>query len=395
MSPYLTDYLFYASENEAMPLFHEWGAVFTMSTAMSRKVWFDQGEWTIYPNLYVFFVGAPGDVKSVSVKLAGKVIQDFSDIAIAPDEITKEALTLYMFKQCGKQFVWSGNEKLIDYSPITIMADELVSLLGPEPAHLIKLLTALYDCPPHHKVVTKNMGSDYIQAPCVNLIGCLTPSSLSSMLSQNLITGGFSRRLILVYPYSRKLADPKPFPVKTAAHIAARERCAAHAKLVQNMTGPFTLTDEARTFFSDWYINVKHVDKQKATIDAMKHWLSAKDTPLLKVSMCYSAMERLDKVVELKHIKKALDMLDATEPAIVTVFGGGGRNDLAPAILAMEDFIHKRPDGVKEVLLRTAFVNQVRPQEFLEVINYLKSMDAIRIEVVEGRQVFYHKSHIK
>lgn len=374
-STYQSDYMFYASENEASPTLHKWASIMTLSAAMSRKTWFPQGDWLIHPNLYVFFVGAPGDCKSVAMSLAQKVIHDFTDIEIAPDQITREALTQFLQKSCQKQFAYDN--KLIDYSPITIFSDELVILLGAEPLRMIDILTILYNNQATLKINTKNQGSDHIIRPCVTLLGCLTPSTLNNMLTQNLISGGFCRRMILVYTKDR--VDNKPLPKMSAAHLSAKSRCIEHAKRVQQLTGPFALTPEAEEFFIDWYMNTKSRQRKTATSDVMRHWFGSKDTPLLKVSMCLSVMDSLDMKIELDHLQEALALIDDTEKDIMSVLGGGGRNDLAPITRRIEAYIQANP-GVTSKRIQSEFYNDANAEELTRILQHLVTTEACRFE---------------
>lgn len=387
MNEYFTRYLHYTSQNMAAPKLHEWACIMTIATALSRKVWFQQGDWRIYPNLYVFFVGAPGDRKSTAMELAARVIHDFTDIQIAPDQITREALTQFMQKKCGKQFF--DGPTILDYSPITVFSDELVILLGPEPIRMIELLTSLWNNPTTFKVFTKNMGNDEIVRPCVNLLGCITPSTMNNMMQQNLISGGFCRRMILVY--TKKKGPPLPFPEMTEAHYESKRFCVEYAKKAQELTGPFSITPDAKEFFSDWYINIRAPQEESATTDVMRHWYSTKDGQLLKVSMCLAVTESLDKVIKLHHVQKALDLLDETEPDIMSVLGGAGRNELAPVANTVKLLIEKHPDGITLAQLKGMTFQLCNAEELNRVLEQLTDTEVIARTVKNfpnGKSVF-------
>lgn len=375
MSPYLTDYLFYSSENAAHKKLHNWARLFVMSVALSRRCWFKQGDWTIYPSMYVFFVGDPGDCKSVAMGLAQKLVHDFTDVEIAPDQVTKEALTEFMgdpknFKDLDV------NGKVFKYMPITVFANELVDFLGMEPTNMIRLLTSLYDCPMQHRIGTKNKGKDYIEAPYLTLLGCITTETIGAFMAQKLITGGFSRRLIPVFSPGRGRA--KSEPTMTHAHYAAKARCALYCREVQALKGQFTMDEEAREFWRHWFDNIKEPAYFTEVNNIMKAWHGSKDTPLLKLSMCLSAANSLDMVIKKEHLVEALRMLDETEPDMLTLLGGGGRNELAPIIRRIEKMIQEEsPREVTDKRIKLLLNNMATDEEIMSCLRHLVDVEAI------------------
>lgn len=384
MSPYLRDYLHYASANEAPPQLHQWAGLMTLSVAMSRKVWVVYGDWNISPNLYVFFVGPPAAGKSVAMELAEKVVHDFTNIEIAPDSITAQKLVETMAKTAGRQYAIDG--KLVDYTPITIFSDELVSLLGPEPKNMIDLLTALYSNRSTYKASTIGRGNDHIKAPCVTMICCLTPSFLDSVLTQKLVTGGLARRMTMIYAPQR--GKPIPWPVITPEHRAAKARCVEYAKKVQELVGPVHLSDEAREFFITWYENVKDA-KMRSAVGIMAEYYGALNITVLKVACLLAVAERPELLIERHHLVDAIAMLDALEPDIMTVLGGGGRNDFAPITRAVEKMIKEHPQGVSIKRIKARFHNDAKDDEIEKILAHLRDVDAIRYEVTPSGVALY------
>lgn len=278
----------------------------------------------------------------------------------------------------------------VQYTPITVFADELVILLGAEPLRMIDFLTAVFSNPNHYKVMTKNMGSDTLTRPCITLLGNLTPSTMSSMLTQNLITGGFARRITFVYAPGR--GKPKHRPVMTDAHYAAKRRCAAYLTQAAKLTGEFTLTEDAWSTFSDWYYNVKDPSMRAATDDVMSQYWSALDVIVLKVALLFSAMHSLDKKVEASHVAMAIEWLQELTPDVKTVLGGGGRNDLAPIIYAVLQYItdeyRKTEKPVNKKLILLKFRSAAKDEELSIVLQHLVSTDEIVSEMV-GTQLTY------
>lgn len=389
---YFRDYMFYASENEADPKLHRWACLMTLSMILSRRVFVRQGDWEHSPNLYVFLVGAPASGKSVALELARKLVLSVTDIEIAPDSITREALTLHMDKKCQRKYSAptlndDGTTRLdeVTYTPISVFSDELVILLGAEPLRMIDFLTAVYSNPVSYKVVTKNQGSDSLTRPCVTLLGNLTPSTLSSLLTQNLITGGFARRLVFVYSPGR--GKPKARPVMTPEHYAAKQRCAAHLTKVARLVGEFKLDAEAETVFDQWYYDVKDVRMRTALDEVMAQYWSALDVTVLKVAMLFSVAESLSMRIAARHVQLAIDWLSELTADVKTVLGGGGRNDLAPIIYAVAQYVKdeyvKTQQAVNKKLILLRFRNAAKDDELSNVLRHLVETDEL---IVEQRQ---------
>ena len=365
---YLSDYLFYASENECDPKFHRWAGLMVLSAAASRKIWVQYGDWKISPNMYVFFVGPPAAGKSVAMELAEKVVHDFTDITIAPNAITAASLVQTMGdKKSRREYTHDG--QVFEFSPVTIFSDELVSLLGPEPTQMIDLLTALYSNGSVYRNHTKNQGKDEIPRPCITMICCLTPQVLSAMLTEKMISGGLTRRMTLVYCAQRGPA--KPWPQMTPPHFEAKNRCVEYARNVQKLSGPIALTASARAFYERWYLEIKDAQMRDPEADmVMQQYFSAKNIHLLKLSTLVALSDRTDMVIDQGHVEQALTMLDELEPDIMRILGSGGRNDLAPLTRDIAEYV-KVCDVVplKRILLK--FQSAGRRAEIDEVLKTL------------------------
>lgn len=370
---YFDDYILYASVNEASPRFHKWACLVTLANAITRKVWINQGDWRVYPNVYVGFVGEPASGKSIALSFASKLAQKIDDAMICPASITKEALTQYMSKECKKEYLFEG--KQIFYSPISIFSNELVTLLGKEPTHMIDFLTDVYD-QDYHKAYTKHQGRDEIYGPCVNLLCCVTPTTLQSMVVEKLVKGGFTRRLIPVYAKER--GAPNAFPEFTSTHEEARNRCAGYANKLSKLNGPFDWTPEAKSWFKNWYDTVKDPAMRAEKNPVMQGYLAAKDNLLLKVAMLLSLSKSPELVLHIESVQEAERWLVECEADILNIFGGGGRNQLASVKLMIERFIKDGgKQGQPEAFVKRYHYHMADDKEISAVLEHLVTIGSI------------------
>lgn len=322
---FISDYAIYASNNEAPKDYHRWASLFVLSSLVSRKVWIDQGHFTIYPNLYVIFVGPPGNGKSTAMVIAQKMIRDFKDIPIGPASITKESLTNLLGGKDAdlkRVFQWKGNP--VEYTPVTFFANELTSLFGSTPIPMVGFFTDIYDREVYD-VSTKKSGCDLVIGPYINLLGCMTPDITSQLVKQSIISGGFNRRCIFVNQLKR--GDPVPFPEITPEMQQARDRCIAWGNRIRSISGQFEWEPSAKEWFRAWY-NEKHKALQRHTDIVTQGYYVTKDVMLLKISMLIALSEGEELLLKKHHLEEGLKMLEYTEFNLSRVFSGTGRNAL-------------------------------------------------------------------
>jgi hypothetical protein len=373
---FLSDYDIYASNNEAPQDYHRWAALSVMSSLVSRKVWIDQGIFTIYPNMYIIFVGAPGNGKSTAMMIAQRLVRAFGDIPIAPSSITKEAITKRMGSQesdCKRTFEYEG--KAVNYTPMSFFANELTTLLGASPLPMIDFFTNIYD-QEVFEVETKRAGCDNILGPFINILGCMTPEVTTSLLKQNIISGGFNRRCIFVNALKR--GHPVPFPMVTAEMQTAWNRCLEYGKSVRKVAGQFIWDPQARDYFSDWYINNKHKKVTTHTDIVTQGYYVTKDVMLLKLAMLIALSHGHDLVLKTHHLQEGLKMLDFTEHNLPRVFSGTGRNVLVPLrdkLLAILEAAH--PNPVLRKQMDAELYEFGGATEIVELFNHLKETGLI------------------
>lgn len=385
-SNFVDAYTHFADGNEAPPIFHKWGALATLSTVMSRRVWFDQKYYKIYPNLYVVFVGEPGDKKTTALNIARRFSQH-GKVPIAPPSITKEAMTKLLCENNDKTpyhiqitKVTADGEFIEVIAQMSLFASEIVTMLsaGGNPIGIIDFLTDIFDRD-HFEVVTKNQGSDTIKNPYITLLGCMTPEQTGQMLKQTIITGGFSRRCIFVF--GRSKAVGVPFPELSDSQREAEQFIMSGLERAQKIRGEFSMAADARAYFEKWY-HAKHRQLQQPGPAATKNWLRSKDVQAIKVAMLLTiAAFDESRVISLETLLAAISMLDSVEPDLGKVFSGAGRNiasELAEKIVLKLDEVKDKTLPQKQ-LLRLLF-SEGTYSELTEAFNFL--LETGRVEKV-------------
>lgn len=377
---FLKDYEIFSSGNRVPPTYHIWAGISAIANLLSGRVWVDQGQIIIHPNLYIMLVGDPSNGKSLAMSISRSIIRHFPETIIAPDSITKQALTQFMAgtpkepSPCRKRFF--NGTALEEYCQIAIYSNEFVTLLGTEPMEMIKFFTDIW-MQRSFEVKTKHQGHDIIMGPCINILGCLTPSITSGLIKSQVISGGFARRCIWVHSHAAGTAVPRP--TLTDTQKAARERLHERGDFLDKVCGKFSWTPESESWFDKWFYE-KEAKMRAMTDPALKHYYGSKDEMLLKVAMCVQLSESDDLVLSIGALKFALELLDSIEHTFGKVFEGTGRNELAPILVRIADYIQNSlPKPVMVKQLRAAFFSDASYEELSRIFYQLQETGKARI----------------
>jgi hypothetical protein len=383
-SDFVHAYTHFADGNEAPPIFHKWGALATISSVMSRRIWFDQQYYKIYPNMYIVFVGEPGDKKTTALSISRRFSQ-LAFVPVAPPSITKEAMTKLLNSTNDKSphlikitKVTDEGEFLEEVAQMSLYASEIVTMLsaGGNPIGIVDFLTDIFDRDVF-EVVTKNQGTDVIKNPYITLLGCMTPEQTGQMLKQTIITGGFSRRCIFVF--GRSKTTGVPFPELTESQKAAEAFLIESLTNMRKVRGEFKMSPAAKDHFIKWY-HAKHRQLQQPGPAATKNWLRSKDVQAIKVAMLLTVSQFDEsRIISIETLRKAIEMLDNIEPDLGKVFSGAGRNianELAEKIILR---IEETPQKTlpKKQLLALMF-SEGSYQELNDAFNFLIETGKVR-----------------
>ena len=367
---FLRNYSIMTSGNESPVVYHNWAALSTLSSLISRRVWVDMGIFTVYPNMYVLFVGMPGIKKSTAMDISLRMLQSLHDIPISPPSVTKEALTQMMAEEdspCQKAF--KVGEDLHHYTHLSLYCNEFATLLdaGGNAPGMIGFLTDVWDRD-EFEVRTKNKGIDTIKGPYITMLGCLTTETMNNLASTRIISSGFSRRCIFVY--SDDFGTPVPIPRITEEQKLARDACIKRAKEILELKGEFKLATTALVWWDRWYKeNFKARAEEKNAI--FQGYLQSKAGYVLKVAMLISLSESNDLNLEPEHLSAALQFLEDIEPDMMRVFEGAGRNELAPIAASIKTMILASKKPVTRKLIHKTFHKDADPKEMDNVLDHL------------------------
>jgi hypothetical protein len=384
MPSFLESYRTYSSGNEAHPTYHIFSGLIALSSIIGRRVWVDMGPFVYVPNLYVILVGPSGNRKTTAMTPAKNLIRALN-LPYSAECVTKEKLVLDVFaqerviKDMPKEY-----DKFKTYSPMTCVVTELSEFLGAGGLGMINFLVTIYD-QDYYDIRTKNKGDTTITGPYLCLLGCTTPDWITIYLKQDVISGGFSRRAIFVYESTK--GAPIPIPVVTPEMANAWNALLEHSKKLMEVKGPMVWSNEAKQFYSDWYISHS---KRSAPHPMLVGYFESKHAQLLKIATLLSLSDGFDRNLTIRHLQFALELLGLAEVNMAKVFSGMGRNELNPVANKVIDCIRMQPEAdhkvgeltqrirtIPEKQLRAMFFHEATSIEMDQVLRHLEETGKI------------------
>lgn len=383
---FITNYLTYSDGCETPEIYDLWGAISTLASIATRRVWVNLGYFKFYPNLYVVLVGPPGGRKTSAMNISLEILAELGEaLNISSDCMTKEVLC----KNMGSKYIKTFNmdkevidettgqpgiiNGLVEYSPITLGLTELSHFLGINSAHMIDFLVTIFDKDRQYKAETKNKGDDIIPRPCVNIIACTTPNNITRYLKEDVISGGFSRRSLFIFENDD--GDPIAFPVVTKEASDARLRCIQWGQRLLEVTGEFQWTQAAKDWYAPWYNEL--FESLKNYHDLTRGYYKSKHIQLLKVAMLFALAEDVKLVIDVHHLQLALGALEKAERKLGNVYSGMGRNELSAIAARVVDMLETCNQPVPEKDINVAFYRDADAKELYNILQHLKSVGKI------------------
>ena len=328
-------------------------------------------------NFYIVLVAPPGIVqKSSTADIGMRLLRQIKEIKFGPQSTTWQSL---VSKLAESTVPMGGLEqkKVIPMSALTIVASEFGTFMNMNDNEMIDVLVDLWDGKdgPWEKA-TKTAGADIIQNPCINIIGCTTPSWIAGHFPEYMIHGGFASRTIFIYADRKAKRVPYPFDE------IPKEIMELHDPLVEDLTkiskllGPMDMTPEAIEFGTQWYHNHMDFIETNHPEDRLGGFYARKQTHIHKLAMILSAARRDTRVIEARDLSDSVTLINSIEAAIPQVFSKITASE-ARAASTLIGLV----DHYGQISYQEAF------QKLLQSMSYREFQEATKALVAAGRLV--------
>lgn len=313
---WLNAYMEYTKECESPDNFHIWCALSDLAAVVRRNVVLDQGNYVLFPNLYVALVGPPArTAKSTAIRMGRQLITQVPGIVIGPDACSREQLIRAM-----------STSKLDNKCCMTIHSTEFSSIIDTSGILMIQFLTDIYDCdynnPRGWRYETKTQGKDEIINPFLNMLVGTTPSYIAESMPDSIIGHGFTSRTIFVHEDKERFENPRP----KAPDPALVEALVRDLTRIANMHGVFQWDKSGQDAYDAFYHDLYRKIPEDHRLEGY-HF--RKKIHVLKTAMLLSMAERDELLLDKVMIETAAKLLDAIEPQMARTFSAVGKYDKA------------------------------------------------------------------
>jgi hypothetical protein len=313
----------------APPNFKVAGMLSIISSLLGRRCWIDtEAELPrAYPNLYVLLVASPGVGKDNIIKYCTQLLVELQEfvgtqrhiVSFSGTSVSPKAIYDILGSSDSEQ-TFRYESRIHSFRSLTFHVAEMSTIMVDYNQTLIGVLNELYNCSP--------MASDRIRGqevmipnPHVSMLVGNQPATLFEVLPEKAFHMGFTSRLN-IFQASQKITR-RLFNIEVpAGHETDRKelraKILADMQDVTLMSGPFRLTHAVGEWFNDFEADRPH------EVPGSK-WAGYNERRILhiqKFAMICSAAERSDRVLEVRHAERALQIMRDYEKKLPNLFDG-------------------------------------------------------------------------
>lgn len=338
-------YANYCQAIETTPLYIEFSFLSLIAACLQRRVWLAGGDWKIFPNLYLIFVGEPATGKTNAARVNFNMLDRLRDdrkeliIKLAPNTVSVEALIRKL--SFGVKFFTDEYGKQHPHTSINVISEELANLLKKNDQQLSKFLIQGYDSGDYEKELKgdgKVNAVEFIRNMCINFLAATTPRDMNNFMNLGLLDDGFLGRAIFIWggkPLEKKLFFiPNPEQIQDLLYVEQYIRC------LTTVCGECTLSPEANEFLNNWYLKSDIVlnDDRK-----LVHYYGRKKINAIKISMCHHFADCYNsRQIGIESVKKALETLARAELDMHKALASAAINPMHTMAELIYNFLQER-----------------------------------------------------
>lgn len=384
---YLKNFSRLLEGTEVPERFTLWAGIASLLATLERRVFINQGVFTIYPNFYIILVAASGQKKSTAVNTAARLLKRLNPKPnIVSQKITPEALIGAL-----KVMENTLNTRVMEEkSGGIVIADELTTFIDKNTIErgLGAMLTELFDCK-DYEYQTKTRGVELLKDPYFSILGGTTTDSIRDALPRSLLVGGFTSRTIFIYDES--ISAPVAWIDYDEELVELEQRMVNYLQRLMELTGPITVSPEAKKFYIQDY-NDRHSAGSFRTDPLLRSYENRRATHLFRVAIALMVSEAPQLTLELQHIRSAKVILEEAEELMPRVVKLISASETGTAGSQVMDYIDGRCNGKIDYVTRRDlvrnFANQFDSQEITKFIETLVKAERIKIDTIDGSLVY-------
>lgn len=327
------------------------------------------GDIEVHANDYILLVGPQGNKKTTPCDKAKDLFKEVCpDLLIGSSTQSAEDIVKIMSDEKSIRTFTNekGNPEMV--VSFNLFINEFKNFIAYAPLRMINFLGDIYDRKFFDSSTIKR-GGEIIINPAVNLLGCENPDQLAKFMKNDIMTGGFSRRIVIVYEMDYEA--PKAIPVIPASAYAALARVKQRLIDSRKLSGRYEFSLSGKKMFVDWY-NAKHKTLSTITNPLMKGYTSTEETHLLKICMALDSVS--DKPMLLftpELLEIGISLLTSIRRNMPKIAQSAGRNELYTSQLKVLEVVERAGGMIPEKMLKVAIQSEMNPQEIYFVFKQM------------------------
>jgi hypothetical protein len=243
---------------------------------------------------------------------------------------------------------------------------------------MIGYLTDLYDGKKSHSSDTLARALEFAERPCVNLLGATVPVWINENLSEQMIGGGFTTRVIFIYEETVRKRQLFYTHIDYDAMDKIRDNLIADlTHLAIDVQGEFKLPKTAQKYAEDWYQS-RAPEWEKLGDKRLAGYYQRKHVHVIKLAMLVHLAYSDELIITKDDIENSIAILEMVEPKMIKVFQGVGKNPYTSEMDAILDFIRAK-GGITKKELFSRFYHVADPVKLQELVNGLIVMGVVTV----------------
>jgi len=373
-------FIAYAQPFNTTPLFLEWGAVWQLSTAVTRQCVSELYGQKMAPNMFVLLIAAPGAGKSQAISAVRSIMIPATQFSFIPSSVTRAALQDFMSDNQQTRKDPAGAFSISNEA--IALSEEMQGILPEHDVGHLSLYNELYDLRSIYKSRTRTHGQIDLQAPYCSIITGAQPAFLATTLPEQAWGMGFMSRSIMVFDKQRDRTSA--FKSKSLDH-AAQTKLITDLRKRKELFGYFAWDSAAIDLYETWWVDKGGPPVPQAKRLAMGY-NTRRDMHFFKLAMAYSLARGTDLKVTLEDVTQAIGLLLRTEDRMRFIFAEMANTGVMVAMQDVLDIIRQETaagKSVHESVLINALQQRFPPNQVHAIIDNLDKAQLIK--VVEGK----------
>ena len=359
MSLNLENWRFWMQDVISPDNYINWGFYGIIAASLQRRVWCGEDERPLFPNLYIVLVGEPGVGKGRTLSEVSKVLryhkyvnmdimakvkstpgtEDIIDpllIPVGADATTYEALVKCMSLSVRRGYAPNPKDPTLKksymHSSLAFCLEEISSLFRKKMESLANFLLVTYDCG-DYTYDTVGRGEDCIRKCCLNMIAGTTHGFMKTVFGDELLTDGFASRTVFVCESHSRFRRIRPSTF-TDEQYKAHQKILDHVKLLSQLYGQVTFTEEALLWLDKWWTNELQTRVNKSP--KLIPYYARGDITMKKLAMVKHFMDDTSMTVGLEEClwaRKELDKVEIKMHSAVTLNNTNPLSKIATEII--------------------------------------------------------------